>query len=97
MKYRVIGANRDTGARMILEFEAESKAAAERKASQSGMSVNRVEDITDGNVAHASPGAVRRRGGSGGSLIRLVILVGIAAAAFWWFYLRPRGFHLPVP
>jgi hypothetical protein len=32
MKFQVIGQNRDTGARMTLEFQAESKAAAERKA-----------------------------------------------------------------
>ena len=32
MRYKVIGQNRDTGARQTLEFEAESKAAAERKA-----------------------------------------------------------------
>ena len=97
MKYRVIGANRDTGARMILEFEAESKAAAERKASQSGMSVNRVEDITDGHVAHATTGSVRRRNGSGGFLVKFIVLLAIVAAAFWWFYLRPHGFHLSAP
>jgi hypothetical protein len=96
MKFRVIGANRETGARMTLEFDAESKAAAERKASQSGMSVNRVEDITDGSVAHAMEPATRRRGGDGsfGLLIRFIILIGLAAAAFWWFYWRTHH-HLP--
>ena len=53
MKFKVIGSSREKAARMTLEFEAESKAAAERKATQSGMSVNRVEDITDGYVSHA--------------------------------------------
>ena len=53
MRFRVVGANRQTNARMILEFEAESKAAAERKATQAGMSVTRVEDITDGYIAPA--------------------------------------------
>ncbi|MGH7213268.1 MAG: hypothetical protein ACREIT_00590 [Tepidisphaeraceae bacterium] len=89
MKYRVIGANRDSGARMVLEFEAESKAAAERKAGQQGMSVNRVEDVTDGHVAHID--APRRRGGSGGlRVIAIVILIAVAAAVWWawtngWF------------
>ena len=53
MKFKAIGSNRDTGARMVLEFEAESKAAAERKATQSGMNVNSVQDISDGDVEHA--------------------------------------------
>ena len=60
MKFKVIGSSRETGARMTLEFEAESKAAAERKATQSGMSVNRVEDITDGYPAHATEPRARR-------------------------------------
>ena len=86
MKFRVIGSSRETGARMSLEFEAESKAAAERKATQSGMSVARVEDISDGYVAHATePRAVRRRGGGGGKVKLLVLLVLIAAAA-WYFW-----------
>ena len=50
MKFKVIGSNRDTGARMVLEFEAESKAAAERKATQSGMNVNSVQDISGGDT-----------------------------------------------
>jgi len=96
MKFRVIGANRETGARMTLEFDAESKAAAERKATQSGMSVNRVEDVTDGYVAHAMEPSPRRRGGDGsfGLLLRFVILVGILFAGFWWFYWRTHH-HLP--
>src|SRR4051812_46405508 len=98
MKFRVIGANRETGARMTLEFEAESKAAAERKASQSGMSVNRVENISEGSVGHADEPTSRRRGrgdGSFGLLIRFIILIGLAAAAFWFFYLRTHGNRLP--
>ncbi len=86
MKFRVIGSSRETGARMSLEFEAESKAAAERKATQSGMSVTRVEDISDGYVAHASePRVVRRRGGGGGKATLFLLLVLIAAAA-WYFW-----------
>jgi hypothetical protein len=83
---------------MILEFEAESKAAAERKASQSGMSVNRVENVSDGYVAHADEpsGRARRSKGEGsfGLLLRFLFLVGVVAALFWWFYWRKHG-HLP--
>ena len=52
MRYNVVGQNRDTGARMTLEFEAESKAAAERKAAQAGMSVHHVTDVTNGHAEH---------------------------------------------
>src|SRR5690348_9814105 len=47
MQFKVTGSNRDTGARMVLEFEAESRAAAERKAIQSGMTVNRVQELSE--------------------------------------------------
>jgi uncharacterized membrane protein YcjF (UPF0283 family) len=83
MKYRVIGQNRDTGARMILEFEAESKAAAERKASQQGMSVNRVEDITDGHVSHAYDAPLRRRKGAGGKILMFILLLVLVVAILW--------------
>lgn len=89
MKFRAIGANKETGARMTLEFEADSRAAAERKATQSGMSVNRVENM-EGNFQSTEQPANRRKNKSVGFLI-LVIL----AVAFWWFFLRPRGFNLP--
>ncbi len=92
MKFRVIGANRETGARMSLEFEAESKAAAERKATTAGMSVTRVEDISDGHVAHASaPRASRRGSGGGGKFFFLFLLIALAAAA-WYFW--PKLQHL---
>ena len=97
MRFRVVGANRQTNARMILEFEAESKAAAERKATQAGMSVTRVEDITDGYIAPAMEpaGEGHRRGRAGGSgcLRRVLVLVVLAVAL--WFLWPPiaRWFH----
>lgn len=94
MKFKVIGQNRDTGARQVLEFEAESKAAAERKALQSGMNVNRVEDITDGEVSHAgvTPGG-RRRSGGGGGFKKLVILAIVLGAAYLLW--KSGIIHLP--
>lgn len=89
MKYRVSGSNRDTGARMTLEMEAESKAQAERKASQSGMIVNHVQDVSDGDVPHTGvdyEGSRRRRTGMH-PLVKLVILVVIVGAVF---YLWPQ-------
>ena len=90
MKFRIIGSNRETGARMTLEMEAESKAAAERRATQSGMSVNRVEDISNGYVAHATePRTTRRR--SGGGKFKLLLIVVVLAAAAWYFWPHVRG------
>ncbi|HEY1921470.1 MAG TPA: hypothetical protein VGG44_01795 [Tepidisphaeraceae bacterium] len=87
MKFQVIGQNRETGARMTLEFQAESKAAAERKAFTQGMSVHRVLDITDGYppLAHeANPRAGKAHRPAGGkfkAILILLILLGIA----WYF------------
>jgi hypothetical protein len=84
MKFRVTGQNRDTGARQVLEFEAESKGAAERKALQAGMTVNRVEDISDGEPVKAGVtpgGSMRVRRGGGGMLkllVGVILLLGIA-------------------
>ena len=93
MKFKVTGANRDTGARMVLEFEAESKAAAERKALQSGMSVNRVEDISDGHVGHAiETGGGGRKVSGMHPIVKLIILVAIVAVLylFVWPMVRQR-------
>ena len=93
MRYKVVGQNRDTGARMTLEFEAESKGAAERKAAQAGMDVHHVADVTSGHEEHARPaegyrGPVRSRGGG---LFRLVLLVILVAAVVWFFWPQIRG------
>lgn len=88
MKFQIIGQNRETGARMTLEFEAESKAAAERKATTQGMSVHRVIDITDGHVATSmapNPKAGNaHRSRAGGKLKGIIILLILAALA-WHF------------
>jgi hypothetical protein len=94
MKFRAIGSNQQTGARMILEFEADSKAAAERKASQSGMSVNRVEPINSGAPVADEP-VPRGRENSFGLLVRFLILIGIAAFIFWWIYFKGKPLQLP--
>jgi hypothetical protein len=93
MKYKVTGVNRENGARMSLEFEAESKAAAERKAAQAGMSVNRVEDITDGHAAHAlKPNGGRRRRATGvHPVLKLIMLVAIVACAYYFGWPIVRG------
>ena len=86
MKFRVIGSSRENGARMTLEFEAESKAAAERKATSAGMSVNRVEDVTDGYVAHAIEPRMTTRRGGGGGMFKFFLFLAVVAAAGWYFW-----------
>jgi hypothetical protein len=90
MKYKVTGAHRGTGARMTLEFEADSKAAAERKATQAGMNVHRVADA-DGDqvdpVDHVALGTGGRRTGMH-PVLKLIILLAIVAA-LWFFVVGP--------
>lgn len=94
MRYNVVGQNKESGARMSLEFEAESKGAAERKAASSGMTVHHITDVTDGATGHtpgtnpAYRGPVNtRRGG----MLKLVILLLIVAAAVYFFLPQIRG------
>lgn len=106
MKYLVVGQNRDTGARMSLEFEAESKGAAERKAAQAGMSVRHISEVTDapsaaagggagsparpGHAATPAHGDFRPIRQSGGGLLKLIVLV-LLAAAVWYFWPQIRA------
>jgi hypothetical protein len=95
MKFMVVGQNRDTGARMQLEFEAESKAAAERKATQAGMSVHHVTDVSNGHaggtgVSPAYRGPVRT---GGGRLVRFVLLVVLLAVAWYLWTHRHMFIH----
>jgi hypothetical protein len=96
MKYKVVGQNRDTGARMSLEFEAESKAAAERKAAGAGMSVHHVNDVTDGHTGHGASGPAEAYRGpikqSSGGLIKLLALLVILAVVVWYFW--PKLSHM---
>jgi hypothetical protein len=87
MKYRVIGSNKDTGARMILEMEADSKAAAERKALQAGMYVTRVEDaaLVREDVASTRP-VSRRRSGSGMGWLVQIIIIAVVAGVLYHFW-----------
>jgi glycine cleavage system H lipoate-binding protein len=87
MKFRVIGSSKETGARMTLEFEALSKAAAERKAQQAGMAVNRVEIFRE---PEDQPSATDARPRGSGWFVKIVVLLAIAAAAYFSLRYRPR-------
>lgn len=87
MKYRVIGSNKDTGARMILEMEADSKAAAERKAIQAGMYVTRVEDaaLVREDMGSTRPVVSRRRSGGMSWLVEIIVIAVIAGLVYHYW------------
>jgi hypothetical protein len=98
MQFRVIGHRRDNAARVTLEFEAESKAAAERDALKQDIEIVRVELVQGGNppavpsqppprpavgtVRTHTPQPTRRRI----PLAPLLLLLLAAAAAAWYFW-----------
>src|SRR5437660_598259 len=95
MKFRVTGSNRDTAARMTLEFEAENRAAAERKAIQSGMLVNHIQDITESEDAEQPPPRSSHRGeqirtGALSRMLAMLIFLIVAALIVWFFWAKIR-------
>lgn len=92
MKYHCTGVNRETGARMTLEFDATSKAAAERKATQSGMEVLHAHEVHDeGNLPverQTHRGEDLESAGGKGKWLALGVVVVVAAALV--FILWPR-------
>lgn len=92
MKYKVTGSNRDTGARMTLEFEANSKGEAERKAQQAGMNVNHaalVDGGEDGPMETSARGMKRSTGMH--PILKLLILIAIVALAYYFIWPLVRG------
>jgi hypothetical protein len=94
MLYKVTGTNRDTGARMILECDAQNRAAAERKATQSGMGeVLHCEHVQDPNEPQ-----VERRTHRGefepqgpGRLIAWAVFLVIVVVAIVMLWPRLKG------
>src|SRR5262249_19114461 len=93
MKFKVTGSNRDTGARMTLEFEAESRAAAERKAIQQGMNVSHIQVMNFGDEqAEELPlRSTQRsqdvpRAGIGAKLIAILIFLIVATGIVYFFW-----------
>jgi hypothetical protein len=89
MKVRVTGHRRDNAARVSLEFDAESKAAAERDAIKQGIEVVRVEILQGGGtygVGEVLQGGRARSSGGGAKLIVLVLALAAAAGAAYYFW-----------
>lgn len=93
MQFRVTGQNRETGARQIMEFEAENRAAAERKASQAGMNVTHLQVMAteedhpqpaDARAAHRGEDSGNpNRGGCIASLVLLLLVIAVAVYFIW--------------
>ncbi len=83
MKYRCSGSNHETGARMTMELEAQSKAAAERKAAHSGMNVNHTEAVLEGVLEPAKCCGCRpSKASAGGVALRFAVIFVLGAAAY---------------
>ena len=90
MKFKATGQNNETGARMVLEIDAESKGAAERKATQAGMYVTKIESAGGEGVDYETMSSSARPGMGRKLLIRLILLV-IVLAALWFLWPRFRA------
>ena len=99
MKFRVLGYSKENGAKVTMEFEASSKAEAERKAIKSHLEVIRVEPAAEAEAREANQprAAISQEasrgggGGSGGRILLLLVLVGLAVAA-WYFWPQIMAF-----
>ena len=90
MRYHVTGTNHANGARMSLDLEAGSKAAAERKAQNAGMDVQHVQPMKD-DEPHAHSTHRGEDDGSGSGLwikAAVIVIVMIVAAYFAWPMIR---------
>jgi hypothetical protein len=93
MKFKVSGASKDTGARMTIELDADSKGAAEKKAVAQGIVVNHCVAVGDAPIG---AGPMRNRGDSKGSsaigtLVKLLALVIIVATIAYLAWPSVRG------
>ncbi|MCS7032768.1 MAG: hypothetical protein NZ561_02095 [Phycisphaerae bacterium] len=93
MQFRVSGVNHATGARMVLELEAPSKAAAEHKARAAGMDVQHVEPIGADPVArHGSQHRGEDPGRAAGvhPVVKTLVLLALLAVVvyFAWPWIR---------
>jgi hypothetical protein len=98
MKYKCVGSNRATGARVTMELDANNRAIAERKASQAGMEVLHVEQMNDETqeptqrVTHRGEYEPERH--LGRKILLFVVLVGIVAVVFlYWARIRAMIGH----
>ncbi len=83
MKFQIIGEDRDSGGRTTFTVEAESKAAAERKARDRNVNVRSVRDISDGVATTALNYGRPRKSGGLGKLVAVVVLLALFGVAWY--------------
>ena len=87
MRYHVTGTNHAKGARMSLDVEAGSKAAAERMAHNAGMDVQHIEPIVEGDAGHH--GSTHRGEDSAegwGWVIKLIVIAAIVLVVAYFLF-----------
>ena len=97
MKFKVVGTNLKTGARVVMDVDAQNRVAAERAATQAGTEVLHVEQVRDPTPEELAP--PDRRGEHRGQhppesrigLWVLLILLGVAIAAGIWLWPKLRA------
>lgn len=94
MRFKVTGSSSDTGARVTVEVDADSKGAAQKKAEAQGVVVNHVVAVGDAPIG---AGPMRNRGDSRGgnpigTLVKLLVVAALLGVAgyFAWSYLGAR-------
>lgn len=100
MKFRVVGHRKDNAIRVELEFEAQSKAQAEREALKQGIEVVRVEIVQGesggthgvGRVADERPSSARPNKSRFLALFLLFDVLFVLAVLTWWFWPQIKEF-----
>ncbi|MGN6371076.1 MAG: hypothetical protein ACTHN5_22710 [Phycisphaerae bacterium] len=98
MKYRVLAHSRDTGQKLVLEFDAHSKADAERKAKPHNVNIIRIEPAEEAAATEPKEWRTiepRRALRIPWAFILLLILAG--AAYYFWPVIHGAmsGMHMP--
>ena len=94
MKYKCVGSNRATGARVTMELDANNRAIAERKATQAGMDVLHVEQVMDETQGEQNHRATRRgefepESHLGRKILLFVVLAAVVIGVFmYWGKIR---------
>ena len=93
MRFKVVGSNRQSGARVTMEIDGNSRAAAERQATQAGVDVLHVEPVAEETEEQPAPRATHRgefvSESHPGRWIAVIVVIALAGALFiFWDRIR---------
>jgi hypothetical protein len=91
MRFKVVGANRQTGARVTMELDGNNRAAAERQANQLGVDVLHVEQLLEGDERpHGSKhrGEFEPESHLARNILLVVLLAVIVLLVVYWDKIR---------